>query len=204
MRQIKRKIATFLKNIPIIDAEKDFVFFERLWSNTKKLRDFSDLIVEDLLEINKEYNYLPRSTRDFAILTPDTVEGRLGTLPLCFFVSEKLKTNVIVWKENANIKTGSSRFIGNLDNIKSVLLLQDIVEQGTTILKIKLAMRRLDVKWSLSIHYAVIHGGRQINTSPQSILDDEIFNFMISEEFRNEFSRIKYYYGVHIRDIRNK
>ena len=202
MRQIKRKIATFLKNIPIIDNEKDYVFFERLWSNTEKLRGFSELIVEDLLEINKEYNYLPRRIRDFAILTPDTVEGRLGALPLSFFVSEKLKTNVIIWKENANIKTGSSRFIGNLDNIKSVLLLQDIVEQGTTVFKIKLAMRKWDVKWTLSMHYAVIHGGRLINTSPQSILDDETFNFFISEKFRNEFLNIKYHYGVHIRDIK--
>ena len=173
--------------------EGDYVHFERVWANTRLLRQCANLVAEDLELLDKGLNFIPQS-KNLIILTPDTVEGRLGALPLSFFVAEKMGINVVVWKEYADFLWGRAKLIGDVKSANKVaVLLQDVFESGTTAQKICYTLKRLKkLDWRIPLHYTVVHGGRK--EYGEGAKGNELFDCLKTETKRE--------FGVSVRDLR--
>lgn len=165
MKILKQNLIDVLNNAQVLDTETGYIYFERLWANIQLLRKCSDIVYEELLALDADLKFLPNKCSDLVFLTPDAVEGRLGALPLSFLVAEKFGSNVVVWKEYADIKWGRAKLLGNLDNLSdktTAVIIQDIVESGTTALKILYMLDTLGINWQIPLHYSVVYGGRSV------------------------------------------
>lgn len=152
---ISKQIQLLIKDTSAFDKGKKYVNFSHIWVEPNNLEKCAKLVIDYLQELNKDNNYFqPEEIDNLVILSPDNIGGNLGIVPVAFKIAESLGCKAAVWKEFADIKWGTSRIIGTQKPNQKCIVLQDVVDEGTTAIKIALSIK--EIKWKFILYITVV------------------------------------------------
>ncbi len=152
---IEEKFRQLLDKSQALDRNKHYVDFSHIWKDPSTLSDCAGLISEFLLQLNIDNKYIHYGhVDDLVLLSPDNLGGNFGIIPVTFTVAKTLGCKIAIWKEFANIEWGTSSLIGCTEKNLKCILLQDVVDEGTTALKIASHIKELN--WNFILYYAAV------------------------------------------------
>jgi phosphoribosylpyrophosphate synthetase len=181
------KIKTLLTQTNAFDRCERYVYFDRIWQDTMTLKTCAELVHQYMLELNEKLSFIPEDKSGFVILTPDSVAGGLGILPVSFFVADRLGCQVSVWKEYADVKWGTSKIVGNRTRNNVCVVLQDVVDHGTT--AVRIAHNIKEFNWKFILYLAVVANsssetgvGRALKQVQEILGSEPAFRHILSVE----------------------
>lgn len=101
---------------------------DKVWSSYDTVEKFAKLI-SDYIKL------LPIFTSIKKLAFGINIKSALGCIPFASLISIYLKKDFAVWREHANIRTGSSRIYGEIGSKDCFLFLHDVTVSGSTIIK---------------------------------------------------------------------
>lgn len=143
------------KRIEVFDKEKQVISFDHVWYDPNNLQECSSIIYTYFFEQNDAISpLLKKDLSRLMLISPDIIGENLGVLPLSFFIAQKIGCQVSVWKELADIKWGTSAILGDIQSSYDCILLQDVIHQGATALKVAHNLKGLN--WNLVAYLGII------------------------------------------------
>ena len=143
-----KKLKSLLNQAEAFNESRNYIYFDRIWGNPENIRKCAELFYEEILILNKKASFIQNPNP--VILSADSAGGNMGIIPVSFFVAEKLNCPATIWKELANIQWGTAAILGNPKPNQSCILLQDVVDHGTTIVKVAHTVKELN--WKLILY----------------------------------------------------
>lgn len=185
---ISDKLRVLIRQANAYDKPRHYINFDQIWQDPQTLRDCTELITHYLANLVEELIAKGTDRSKIVLLTPDSVGGALGILPIGFLAASKLDLKIAVWKEYADVRWGTSAIIGFKEHAASCILLQDVVDQGTT--AIRVAQNINELAWKFPIYAsAVLNSENDAMAVDQSlgkvslILGEKpVFRYIISEK----------------------
>lgn len=117
-----------------ITVEKNWIDVDHIWMNPRKMQNFVTPFVNYLSQRKQQYQFTK-------LVVPVKVFGPFGILPFALLFSANEGTPLIIWKEFARPVTGESLFYGSVESNDRCLILHDVLNYGTTLLKEALDLR---------------------------------------------------------------
>lgn len=154
-KAFEEKFLNLINKAEAYSAEKKYVDFSAIWQNPNHLKVCAEVMCSFLLEINGNDRYFSRENLDSLVLvSPDSLGGNLGIIPATILISQYMGCKLSVWKELADIQWGTSAITGcKLRNLNCILI-QDVVDEGTTAMKMVPHLK--DLNWKLVLYYSAV------------------------------------------------
>ena len=136
------------------DKAGHYINFDHIWQDPHKLKLCAEIIGQHLQLLVNDIVAGGINKSNLVLLTPDNIGGSLGILPISFLVAEKLELNIAVWKEYADVRWGTSAILGYREANAVCILLQDVVDQGTTAIRVAQSIKELT--WKFPVYSSVV------------------------------------------------
>ena len=155
-QEIKRQLKELISSSSVYDEEKKYFDFSKIWSNPEKLICCSNLIssyIEN--EVFANLKISKKEQKKYILVSADNIGSSFGTIPIAFRISEIMGFQNAVWKEYSNITWGTPALFGNGNDNDTCIVLQDVVDEGTT--AIKLAYDLKNNNWKFLLYIAIVY-----------------------------------------------
>ena len=154
MNSICDDFRNLLKETNAYDDKRRFVNFDHLWYEPKNLKTSTDLIYNFIW---REFQHLiPEDRLRLVILSPDHVKSDFGIIPISVLVAHRIGCRFGVWKEFASIKWGTSAIIGTKEPDLVCIVLQHVVQNGATAVRIAHAISEMALDWKFQAFVAAV------------------------------------------------
>jgi hypothetical protein len=154
MKSSSLELKALLENLDLYDPSTHFVDFDPIWYRAERINDVVNLIEAFLYDELSEI--LTPDNKNLLLISPINTRPDLGILPITVLLAERMKCSFAVWKEYADIKWGYSAIAGDKKSSYVCIILQHVVRQGTTGVRIAHLVAKEDLPWSLRAYVAVI------------------------------------------------
>jgi phosphoribosylpyrophosphate synthetase len=138
------------------NADKHFVYFDRIWHHPARLSTCAELIYQFLLE--QVHPHIPADRSQLVLLSPDAIRSNFGIIPVSVLVAAKLGCRFAVWKEMANLNWGTSAIMGSDVPDLYCIALQDVVSRGHT--AVRMAQSIKSRGWQFPLYFCAVLNNR--------------------------------------------